>query len=97
MDDLFKFEEDENTEVQTHENLTELLARGGFRRTTWCGNLRDVLALIPGSELSPSLKGLNLNDELPGKRALGVAWNTELDTSFSRTQIESQRPRRDRF
>jgi hypothetical protein len=80
MDDLFKSEEDENTAVQTHENLTELLSRGGFRLTKWCSSSRDVLARIPESELSPSLKGLDLNQELPVERALGVAWNTELDS-----------------
>ena len=36
-------------------------------------NSREVLTCISENELSPSLKGLDLNSELPVDRALGVA------------------------
>ena len=63
--------------------LTDLLAKGGFRLTKWLSNCHEVLKSIPASERSPSVKDLDLED-LPLDRALGTQWDVERDTLSSK-------------
>ena len=54
---------------KSHRELTQLLARGGFRLTKWSSSSRNVLSKIPQQELAASVD-LDL-DELPIERSLG--------------------------
>lgn len=61
------------------EQLTKLLAEGGFHLTKFISNSREVLASIPvGDRANPSLN-LHL-DDLPIERVLGLHWDAESDT-----------------
>ena len=72
--------------------LTDLLAKGGFRLTKWLSNCREVLKSIPASERAPSVRDLDFED-FPLDSALGTQWDVErspscqdilLSTSFRR-------------
>ena len=58
--------------------VTELLARGGFRLTKWVSNSRGVINKIPTCERAKTVS-LDPHDELPMERALGVHWDTDKD------------------
>ena len=61
------------------EQLTKLLAEGGFHLTKFTSNNRDVLASIhPDKRANPTLN-LDL-DDLPIERVLGLQWDAESDT-----------------
>jgi len=79
MDDLLKSVRDEATAAKLQQELTALLARGGFRLTKWSSSSHEVLSQIPNQELaSPSIH-LDL-DDLPIEQSLGLLWNTETDS-----------------
>jgi len=56
--------------------LTEMLAKGGFRLTKWLSNQTEVIASIPEGERSSTLLDLDLdNNRLPIERTLGMKWD----------------------
>lgn len=62
------------------QELTEMLAKGGFRLTKWLSNQAEVIASIPESERSSSLLDLDLdNERLPIERTLGMKWDMYSD------------------
>ena len=79
MDDLLKSVRDETTAIKLQQELTALLARGGFRLTKWSSSSREVLSQIPNQEMASPSVNLDL-DELPVERSLGLMWNTETDS-----------------
>ena len=52
MDDLLKSVRDEATATKLQQELTALLARGGFRLTKWSSSSREVLSQIPNQEMA---------------------------------------------
>ena len=80
VDDLLKSTKDAESAIRMYKEVTELLSHGGFHLTKWTSNKREVLEVIPDSELSKELKNVDFErDTLPTERALGLQWNTEQD------------------
>ncbi|KXJ19734.1 hypothetical protein AC249_AIPGENE21546 [Exaiptasia diaphana] len=80
VDDCLKSVESEDVAIKLSQDLTSLLARGGFRLTKWLSNSRKVIDSIPAQERAKEVKDLDLTrDELPIERALGVKWDMEKD------------------
>ena len=80
VDDLLKSMKDAQSAIKMYKEVTELLSHGGFHLTKWTSNKREVLEVIPDSELSKELKNVDFEkDTLPTERALGLQWNTEQD------------------
>ena len=80
VDDLLKSMKDAQSAIKMYKEVSELLSHGGFHLTKWTSNKREVLEVIPDSELSKELKNMDFErDTLPTERALGLQWNTEQD------------------
>ena len=80
VDDLLKSMKDAHSAIKMYKEVTELLFHGGFHLAKWTSNKREVLEVIPDSELSKELKNVDFEkDTLPTERALGLQWNTEQD------------------
>lgn len=80
VDDCIKSTIDEDGAVSLAANLTEMLAKGGFKLTKWSSNSRTLLNTIPANERATGFQDLDLdNDYLPVERALGIQWCAETD------------------
>lgn len=71
VDDCLKSVEDEQAAVRLVSQLSQLLAKGGFRLTKWISNSCQVIESVPKSERAGSVKELDF-DHLPVERALGI-------------------------
>ena len=72
--------------------LRELLSRGGFRLTKWISNSKKVMDSVPESEKAPSVKNLDLSENVTlTERALGVQWNVHTDT-FGFKIVDKKKP-----
>ena len=80
VDDLLKSTASINDAVLLSTKLRELLHRGGFRLTKWISNSREVIAQIPKGERAPDVQDIDIGEELPTGRALGVRWNINKDS-----------------
>ena len=78
VDDCLKSVSTTNKAVNLANQLTALLAKGGFHLTKWMSNSREVLATIPLEERAPSMIYIDF-ESLPVERALGVLWDVEAD------------------
>ena len=78
VDDWLKSLPTKDEAISLVHELPDLLSRGGFRLTKWLSNEREFLSHVPQGERAPCLS-LHL-ENLPKDRALGVQWNTELDS-----------------
>ncbi len=78
VDDCLKSVPTVNEAVNMANQLTALMAKGGFHLTKWMSNSREVLASIPQQERVASVVDLDL-ESLPVERALGVLWDVEAD------------------
>ena len=80
VDDCLKSVESSERAVDLAVQLSNLLAKGGFRLTKWLCNRPEVLESIPKDERAPSVLDLDLDkDRLPLQRALGLKWDMESD------------------
>src|SRR5664279_1022300 len=80
VDDCLKSVQSKKHAVELVQNLSRLLARGGFRLTKWISNDRDVLGSIPECDVAKKMQSLNLDiDDLLAEHALGVHWDVEND------------------
>lgn len=70
MDDFLKSVNDVTTASLIQQEMTSLLARGGFRLTKWSSSSREVLSQIPSHELVCPTLNLDL-ENLPMERSLG--------------------------
>ena len=69
-----------------------MLSKGGFHLTKWISNSRDVISGVPEIERAPSVKNLDLSNNLAlTERVLGVQWNVQKDT-FSYKMAGKDRP-----
>ena len=64
--------------IATYKNLSELLAKCGFRLRKWLSNNDKVLQEIPESELLSSAQGQTLKDSTK-ERLLGMLWKLKED------------------
>ena len=80
VDDLLKSVSSIPKAINMVAELRELLSRGGFNLTKWISNSKEVLNSIPESDRAPRVANMNLGEDLPMERALGVSWNVERDT-----------------
>jgi len=87
VDDCLKSVESEDKAIDLAQDLSSLLACGGFHLTKWLNNSRKVINSIPLHERAKEIKDLDLGKEnLPIERALGVLSGTwKLISSFSRS------------
>ena len=80
VDDLLKSVKTFEDAKNLYEQLNLVLASGGFHLTKWICNNREVLDVIPQSEMTSQLRNVSLDIEveaLPTERALGLEWNVE--------------------
>ncbi|KAK3728345.1 hypothetical protein QZH41_002189 [Actinostola sp. cb2023] len=77
-------------------DMTNLMAKGGFRLTKWLSNKKEVLQDIQASERAKSVSSLNLDlDKLPTEITLGVLWDVNKDKfTFKIALKEKPRTRR---
>lgn len=80
VDDCLPSVESTEKAVQLMDELTALLAKGGFHLTKWISNDRDVISTVSVEERSKALREIDLSTgALPPERALGVLWHVESD------------------
>ena len=73
MDDFLKSERSVDDAKAVRQEVTELVARGGFRLTKWRSNSREVLQDIPEPECAPE------STQMKTESVLGCPWNPEVD------------------
>lgn len=92
VDDCLKSTTTVEAAVNLASDLSELLAKGGFRLTKWISNKKEVIESIPENERAASVIDLDLDkDELPAERTLGVQWCVETDT-FNFKIVAKEKP-----
>lgn len=60
--------------------MKKLCKDGGFRLTSFVSNKWEVIETIPINDHAKANKSLNLKEDLPAERALGVQWDVKNDT-----------------
>ena len=94
MDDFLASRKTPEDATVIQQEMTKLLASGGFRLTKWLSNSRKVLEDIPSAERAAGGRELDLHP-LPTERALGVIWDSEKDTlSFQVATTDDQATKR---
>ena len=92
VDDCLKSVPTNPKAVKLVGELRELLSRGGFRLTKWISNSKKVMDSVPESEKAPSVKNLDLSENVTlTERALGVQWNVHTDT-FGFKIVDKKKP-----
>ena len=95
VDDLLTSTATATKAINLVTGLKSLLHTGGFKLTKWASNSRDVVAAVPEAERAPALISLDLDDDLPNDRALGVYWDIEEDCfTFKTKEDDKQLTRR---
>ena len=96
VDDLLKSVRKVKDAKKLYEQLTQMLASGGFHLTKWICNNHEVLDVVPQSEMVSQLRNLSLDIKaLPIERAPGLEWNVEGDCfQFSISQKDNPHTRR---
>ena len=81
VDDWLKSVKTEATAIKIVDEVSQLVARVGFKLTSYTSNSRNLLSKIDPEILAKNLKNFCLapKEELPTERTLGVMWNMEND------------------
>ncbi|XP_048578061.1 uncharacterized protein LOC116619333 [Nematostella vectensis] len=88
VDDLYTSCEDVGEAVKLREDVTALMADGGFPMRKWMSSSAEVLATVPERERAVRNEALEMG-ELPQGRALGVRWDPQSDTlGFAFAHVE---------
>ncbi|XP_048586794.1 uncharacterized protein LOC116618440 [Nematostella vectensis] len=88
VDDLYTSCEDVGEAVKLREDVTALMAEGGFPMRKWMLSSAEVLATVPETERAVRNEALEMG-ELPQGRALGVRWDPQSDTlGFAFAHVE---------
>ena len=67
--------------IKVFVNVINMLPKGGFQLTKFISNNCSVLQALPTNNFSPKLAKINLSvNDIPIEQALGILWNTEMDT-----------------
>ncbi|XP_015747596.1 PREDICTED: uncharacterized protein LOC107327368 [Acropora digitifera] len=93
VDDCLKSVATTEEAVKLAGDLSDLLAKGGFRLTKWLSNDKEVLKSIPETERATSVKILDFGDVLT-ERALGVQWNVNHDKFTFKIAAKDKPPTR---
>ena len=84
MDDCLVSVPDEPAAMALRENLTSVLAAGGFRLTKWVANSLEVLQSIPKEDQAAGVQSVTIDNrnslESTVERTLGIRWNLNDDT-----------------
>ena len=81
VDDLIKPVKTSGDAIRMQQQLSRMLACGGFHLTKWNSNGRRVLDAIPVGKRSKELRNINIDDDaLPVERTLGTEWVIENDS-----------------
>ena len=95
VDDCLKSIENEEKAIKLMQDLTALLAKGGFNITKFTSNNRAVIDSILPEKRAKSVRQLDIKaDTLPLERALGVYWNTETDSFCFKIKLLEKKPTR---
>jgi len=79
VDDLLKSVTDAKVGIQLSRELREMLSLGGFRLAKWMSNNKEVMDSIPVTERADISTNVDLENDPPMERALGIHWNVEKD------------------
>ena len=79
VDDLYTSCESDREAATLREDVTDLMAQGGFLMRKWISSSPDVLATVSEAERAVPNVALEMGD-LPSGRALGVRWDPKSDT-----------------
>ncbi|XP_077966593.1 uncharacterized protein LOC144420807 [Styela clava] len=86
VDDCLTSSDSDEDAIDTKTQLCKLMKKGGFNLTKWISNSSTVMAKIPESEQTKSIKDLGLHE--PRKeRVLGVFWNVDADAFQFRSTV----------
>nr|XP_039265634.1 uncharacterized protein LOC120341224 [Styela clava] len=86
VDDCLTSSDSDEDAINTKTQLCNLMKKGGFNLTKWISNSSTVMANIPESEHTKSVKELDLHE--PRKeRVLGVFWNVDADAFQFRSTV----------
>ncbi|XP_077966575.1 uncharacterized protein LOC144420797 [Styela clava] len=86
VDDCLTSSDSDEDAIDTKTQLCKLMKKGGFNLTKWILNSSTVMAKIPESEQTKSIKDLDLHE--PRKeRVLGVFWNVDADAFQFRSTV----------
>ena len=80
VDDFLKSVESAEEGKRLVQDISLLLSKGGFKLAKWTSNSKEVENSFAPSEKLNAVKPLDLGDDAPRKRALGVQWDTDADT-----------------
>ena len=61
-------------------NLIEVCASGGFNLTKFISNDVNLLLALPDEKRRKGVKEINIEDQLPTEKALGVLWDIPNDS-----------------
>ena len=91
VDDLIAGADDSESAIQLHQNLLNILAKGGFQLRKWRSSSSTVLQHIP-SDLRESLPDKEMVDAYTSAypKALGIAWDSHKDQLAVQVQLPSQ-------
>ena len=80
VDDLLKSVPDETKAYNLLNEVTELLATGGFELTQVVSNSVQFMQSVPAEKRSKDFHAIDYNfEKLPKQKALGINWNVALD------------------
>ncbi|XP_030586866.1 uncharacterized protein LOC115781376 [Archocentrus centrarchus] len=79
VDDCLKSSDSPQQAIHLAAQLTNLLKQGGFHLTKWTSNSAEVLKSIPEQEHAKRSPSLDLDQDPPMERALGVLWDIKND------------------
>ena len=76
---------------QLVQQLYSGLAEHGFHLTKWVSNEPETLSVLPPGESAVVNRQVQLGNDLPSEKVLGLGWDTKLDT-FSVRSLEKKSP-----
>ena len=79
VNDLYRACTNVPAAIKLRQDVTALLAKGGFPMHKWLSSSREVLLSVPKAEQAVPTDCLELG-ELPSGRALGIRWDAQADT-----------------
>ena len=95
VDDLIKSVKTSEDAIRMRQQLTRMLACGGFHLTKWNSNCRKVLDGVPLGEHSKELSNINIKDDaLPVERTLGMEWDIEKDSFRFKINVKEKQATR---
>ena len=91
VDDLLAGSDDEDSALQLHQDLRQVLAKGGFQLRKWRSSSSTVLSHIP-AELQEAMPDKDLVDAHSSAypKALGIAWDSRRDELAVQVQLPDQ-------